>query len=82
MSTHGAPLRGLLTTSRSPLYEGRFGRMFRGLPVATYGKTDTETTNNLEALGAAMEATPDPPKDGSDPEESGSVHVLWPVRRS
>ena len=30
---HGADLRGLATVPQSPLFEGRFGRMFRGLPA-------------------------------------------------
>src|SRR5881398_1385606 len=29
---HGSELRGLNAVSRSPLFEGRFGRMFRNLP--------------------------------------------------
>ena len=39
MSGHGAPLRGMLSAARNPEFEGRFGRMFKDLPVATYGKT-------------------------------------------
>ena len=64
-------LRGLTSTPRSESLEGRFGRMFRALQPATYGKTDAETTANLMLLGAAMESSPDLPKDGKDPEESG-----------
>ena len=34
-ATHhgGAPPRGLMTVPKSPLFEGRFGRMFRTLPI-------------------------------------------------
>ncbi len=68
---HGLPLRGLDSTQRSPLFQGRFGRMFRSLPPAQYGKSDAESLANLDALGAAMTSSFDPPKDGKDEEESG-----------
>jgi len=68
---HGKPLRGLMSTSKSPNFQGRFGRMFRSLPAATYGKTDAESRANLMTLGAAMTAPFDGPKDGVDAEESG-----------
>ena len=72
MSSHGSPpLRGLMSTSRSSSFEGRFGRMFRSLPVANYGNTDAETIANLKVLGTAMEAPFDSPKDTPDTEESG-----------
>ena len=71
MSSHGSPLRGLMSTGRSQTFEGRFGRLFRALPPASYGNTDTETETNLKALGTAMEARRDDPFDGTDPEESG-----------
>jgi hypothetical protein len=45
--------------------------MFRSLRAATFGKTETENVTNLAALGAAMSAGFDPPKDGKDDEESG-----------
>jgi hypothetical protein len=71
MSTnHGTPPRGLDAT-RSPLFEGRFGRMFRNIPPAEFGVNEDENLNNLRALGDAMSATPDDPKDGIDSEESG-----------
>jgi Animal haem peroxidase len=70
-SRHGLPLRGLMDTSRSPLFQGRFGRIFRSLPHATFGRTDPENETNLKALAAAMSAGFDPPKDGFDEEESG-----------
>lgn len=68
---HGKPLRGLMSTPKSPNFQGRFGRMFRSLPAATYGATDAESRAALMRLGAAMTADFDPPKDGFDAEESG-----------
>jgi Animal haem peroxidase len=67
----GADLRGLSETGRSPLFQGRFGRMFRNLPPAQFGKTEEENKRNLERLGKRMIATFDKPKDGKDDEESG-----------
>ena len=32
---HGKLLRGLMSTKVSPLFQGRFGRMFRSLPAAS-----------------------------------------------
>ena len=68
---HGAELRGLMSTSRSQLFQGRFGRMFRRLPPATFGATEADNQANLAALGAAMSSDFDAPKDGKDEEESG-----------
>ena len=70
-SHHGKPLRGLMSTAKSPSFQGRFGRMFRSLPPATYGKTDAESRAALMELGKAMTSSFDPPKDGFDAEESG-----------
>jgi len=70
-SSHTIPLRGLFFTPRSLLFEGRFGRMFRGLPAARFGKTDQDSVANLQKLAAAMMSDPDAPKDGKDEEESG-----------
>jgi hypothetical protein len=67
---HGLPLRGLDSTQRSRLYQGRFGRMFR-LPAAQYGKSESESLANLNRLGTAMTAELERPKDGKDEEESG-----------
>src|ERR1043166_6844708 len=68
---HSTPIRGLLSTKTSPLFEGRFGRMFRCLRPATFGATEAENIANLTALGQAMSADFDEPKDGKDDEESG-----------
>jgi hypothetical protein len=63
-NTHGSTVRGsdLIAIAR---------RMFRALPPADYGESDTETEQNLLKLGAAMVAPHDDPKDGPDAEESG-----------
>jgi len=68
---HGTPLRGLMSTQNSPLFQGRFGRMFRSLPAAAFGSTEAENVANLTKLGEAMSAGFDSPKDGKDDEESG-----------
>jgi hypothetical protein len=68
---HGKPLRGLMSTAKSSAFQGRFGRMFRSLPAATYGKTDAASRAALMTLGAAMTSSFDAPKDGFDNEESG-----------
>lgn len=68
---HSTPIRGLMSTKRSPLFQGRFGRLFRSLPPATFGSTDDENVKNLTTLGLKMSAGFDPPKDGKDDEESG-----------
>jgi hypothetical protein len=68
---HSTPIRGLMGTKISPLFQGRFGRLFRSLPPAKFGATDDDNVKNLAALGKAMSALFDPPTDGKDPEESG-----------
>jgi len=68
---HGLPLRGLMSTKDSPLFEGQFGRMFRSLPAASFGSTAAENIANLTKLAEAMSAKFEPPKDGRDDEESG-----------
>ena len=68
---HSTPIRGLMATNHSPLFQGRFGRLFRSLPPAKFGATDADNLRNLAALGAKMSASFDPPTDGKDPEESG-----------
>ena len=68
---HGKPLRGLMSTAKSPNFQGRFGRMFRSLPAGTYGKTDNDSRNALLQLGNLMTSSFDQPKDGFDGEESG-----------
>src|SRR6201987_4144362 len=69
---HGRPLRGLMSTAKSPNFEGRFGRMFRSLPAGAYGKNDSDSRNALMTLGTLTTSSFDAPKDGFDGEESGS----------
>jgi hypothetical protein len=71
MAHHGKPLRGLMSTASSLHFDGRFGRMFRSLPRAKYGRTDEDSIAALKLLGAQMTSSFDPPKDGEDAEESG-----------
>jgi hypothetical protein len=68
---HSDPQRGLDATKKSPLFQGRFGRMFRAVPAATFGHTDEENHANLSELAKAMSNSFDAPKDGKDDEESG-----------
>ena len=68
---HGVDVRGLTFTPSSPFFNGRFGRMFRALPPADFGDTDTDSMTALQQLGAAMSSEEDAPKDGPDNEESG-----------
>src|ERR1044072_624802 len=70
-SRHAVPVRGLMSTGKSPSFEGRFGRMFRSLSGARFGKDEDENLINLAALGDAMSARFDEIKDGKDDEESG-----------
>lgn len=68
---HGEPLRGLMATNRSQIFEGRFGRMFRSLRPATFDVDDDANHKHLGELGARMSNSFDAPKDGQDDEESG-----------
>jgi hypothetical protein len=45
--------------------------MFRSIHPAKFGATDADNIKNLSALGTAMSAAFDLPKDGKDDEESG-----------
>ena len=69
-SRHAVVPRGLNVT-RSPLSQGRFGRMFRKLTPAKFGASDSDNVANLSTLADKMVAKFDPPKDGPDAEESG-----------
>lgn len=71
-SRHAIVPRGLNAT-RSPLSQGRFGRMFRKLSVrpAKFGPTDADNVANLSALADKMVGGFDAPKDAPDAEESG-----------
>src|SRR5207249_1841342 len=67
---HSVPVRGLMGAKRSPLFEGKFGRMFRALRPA-FDPDDDSLESIFVALGDAMSAGFDKPKDGPDDEESG-----------
>lgn len=71
ITPHGRGVRGLNLSRSSVFFGGAFGRIFRALPAANFGKTDQETQSNLKILGKAMVGTDDKPKDGPDAEESG-----------
>ena len=68
---HSTPIRGLMSAKSSPFFQGRFGRLFRSLPGATFGAHEKESIENLTKLATAMSGSFDPPKDGKDDEESG-----------
>lgn len=71
LTPHGRGVRGLNLSRSSVLFEGAFGRIFRALPPAEFGVSDSETLANLKVLGRAMVGTDDVSKDGPDDEESG-----------
>ena len=66
---HHGKIRGADLGPRSPLFEGRFGRMFRSLPPAEFSPAD------LHALAEAMVVPePDPtPADDPDAEENSGI---------
>ncbi|MFT4120089.1 peroxidase family protein [Bradyrhizobium sp.] len=70
---HGIGVRGSTLSRSSLLFEGPFGRIFRALPPADFGKDDNASIDALKKLGTAMISKVDPadPKDGEDDEESG-----------
>ena len=67
---HGG-VRGADLSRASLLFGGPFGRMFRALPPAEFGKDDAATVKALTKLAKAMLADPEPIKNGPDGEESG-----------
>ncbi|WP_204307383.1 hypothetical protein, partial [Enterobacter hormaechei] len=60
-----------LNATRSPLSQGRFGRMFRTLTPANFGPNEADNIANLSVLADNMVSSFDVPKDGPDAEESG-----------
>jgi hypothetical protein len=68
---HGIGVRGLSLASKSRIFNGAFGRIFRALPPADFGLDDAASQKALTALGTAMISDEDLPKDGPDAEESG-----------
>ncbi len=66
---HGTGIRGENLPRQSPLFEGRFGRMFRTLPGAVF---KPETLHLLaQAMTAAAEAQQTPEDQADDEENSG-----------
>jgi hypothetical protein len=65
---HGK-LRGLEGTTRSPLFEGRFGRMFRALPPATF--TEDDVKKLAPHMVAKAEDAPAPETEADDEENTG-----------
>lgn len=63
MKTHGTDSRGSRSVARSPLFEGRFGRMFRRLPPAPAYPVD-----QLDALAAQMREIDQPGGWGGTPQ--------------
>src|SRR5207253_234464 len=63
-SRHAIVPRGLNAT-RSPLSQGRFGRMFRKIAPATFGPNDADNVANLSALAGEKVAGTGVP-DASD----------------
>ena len=79
---HSTEARGLMAVPGSPLFEGRFGRMFRGLPVFS------QAESHLLALGSAMipsrrggHTGGRNRSRGDDQANSGRVHVSRTVHR-
>jgi hypothetical protein len=72
-SQHSQPPRGLLNATQSPLYQGRFGRMFPDALPGNYAADDDDDDDaslaNLKKLADAMVGEFEP-KDGPDGEES------------
>ncbi len=72
-TTARSPRAARTRCPRSPLFEGRFGRMFRSLPAPRH---DREA---LIALGKAMADREAPER--RQPQDPVGLHVLRPVRR-
>src|SRR5437016_1528612 len=70
---HGVGIRGADLSRSSPLFSGPFGRIFRALPPADFGKDDAASLAALKVLAAKMTSVADPkdPKNGPDSEEGG-----------
>jgi hypothetical protein len=56
---HSTELRGLMGVPSSPLFEGRFGRMFRGLPVFAHDESHLMALGNAMTSEAEDEVTPE-----------------------
>ena len=63
--SHGG-VRGAEQTSRSPLFEGRFGRMFRRLPPAVFSESALHALATLMVAEAEDEPTPETEVDNEE----------------
>src|SRR5262245_48164699 len=70
---HGI-LRGANEPRTSRTFEGRFGRLFRDLPAASFGDTAAEEEKVLMELGEKMILKRKPiPETRLDPEENSTI---------
>jgi hypothetical protein len=67
---HGSTLRGAEFPPRSPMFEGKFGRMFRALPSATFSESALEAL--AHTMTAEAEEEPTPETESDDEENAGS----------
>jgi hypothetical protein len=74
-SRRSEPVRGLMPAKSLPLFQGRFGRMFRSLPPAKFGESEEDNIANLAQLAKAMTAQFEKPKDGKDDEERFGAYL-------
>src|SRR5437762_7496065 len=63
--SHGG-VRGAEQTTRSPLFEGRFGRMFRRLPPAIFSEAALHALATLMIAKAEAEPTPETEVDNEE----------------
>src|ERR1051326_8438444 len=66
---HGARLRGTAQHPGSPLFEARFGRMFRTLPAARF--TEEDLAKLATAMIAEHEDSPTPETETDNEENQG-----------
>lgn len=66
---HGTGVRGENLSRQSPLFEGRFGRMFRTLPAADFKTADLKALADKMTAAAEAQQTPEDQRD--DEENSG-----------
>lgn len=67
---HGTGTRGAGMARDSVLFAGPYGRIFRALPAAEYGRDEAETLARFAELAQAMQSPADL-AEGPDPRESG-----------
>jgi hypothetical protein len=72
LGRHG-DVRGLSRISRSALFEGRFGRMFRALPPAGFTESDIPALVQLAGKMTAAVENPPTPETQTDDEENTRI---------